>query len=65
MVGLATGFSLLFLWNWSPEYQTLICDGLAPRFIGDPSQFQKLQRTNKNEQHYIWKREKVNNAREK
>jgi hypothetical protein len=39
--------SATFFWNWPPEYQALMLDGLPPRFIGDPPRFLQPQLANK------------------
>jgi hypothetical protein len=36
--------SATFFWNWPAEYQNLLRDGLAPRFIGDPPAYRQRQR---------------------
>lgn len=58
MVGVATRLSAFF-WNWPPNFQALICDGLPLRFTRDPLQSRTPQKRNKDANSHVHEWEKV------
>ena len=64
LVGVATRLGTFF-WNWPPNFQALICDGLPPRFTGDPPQSRTPQKRNKDANSHVHEREKVRKVRKK